>query len=169
MKPVFVKLVGIIALFSCAVAFGQVEESPFSFRRDDDAATATSQPNTAPFRGSLNKYGEVYTHSKPGLTACNAAAETGTTAKTILAATAATSRYISQVICYNASTVASIITFNHGATVIDSDIIGTSTLGTNRIVHEYPKPIKTTANTAVTFTMTTTATATVCCINYVNS
>lgn len=152
-------IISLCLLFSASLASAQTS---YDFRRNDDAATTSTQPNTGPLQAGTNRYREVYVNAKPGLTACSTA-ETGTAAKSIIAAVALTSHYVSRVWCHNNSTVASIITL---AGVTGSDIIGTTTLGTNRITFEFPNPAKAAVNTAVTFTPTTTATSTICCANY---
>lgn len=158
------KLCAWLVLFSLLITANiSLAQSTNTFRRNDDAATATGQADNTPLQAGTNKYRESYVNWKPGTTVCNAAAETGTAAKVIIPAVAATSHYVSRVWCHNNTTVASIITLGG---IVGSDIIGTTTLGTNRITFEFPNPAKAAANTAVTFTMTTTATSTICCANY---
>lgn len=162
-----VKKIIALLLLVCLTASVSVAQT-FDFRRNDDAATVTGQVNTTPAQAGITRYREAFTTTKPGLFACNAAAETGTASKTVIAAAALTSHYIKGYTCYNNSTVASIINFRDGTTSFWQDIIGTSTLGTNRISYNFPHPKKLTVNTAFTFIMTTTATSTVCCVNYLD-
>lgn len=133
------------------------------FRRNDDAILTTTQPNLAPMRASTSRYGEVITIRKPGLGLCSAAA-TGTTAVDIIPTVVDGAHLVSTVNCYNNSTVASIISLRGGTTVFTSDIIGTTTLGTNRVRFDFPNPVQ--IGTNLNLIMTTTGTSTVCCANY---
>lgn len=142
-----------------------VQAQDYLYRRNDDGTTASGQPNSAPLQAGTNRYREAYTIRAPGTTVCSAAA-TGTTAVTIIPAVALTSHYVNSIHCHNNTTVASILTFNNNVTAFDSDIIGTTTLGTNRIDLNYVSPIKIAANAVLSFTPTTTATSTICCANY---
>lgn len=151
-------LVGL--LFSVSVASAQ---TTYDFRRNDDAATVTTQPNSGPLQAGTNRNREVYVIAKPGLEVCSAAS-TGTSATTIIPAVALTSHYVSRIRCSNNSAVASL--FSTAGLVQTGLYIGTTTLGDNTKEVNYPNPVKVAVNTAVTFTMATTATSTICCANY---
>lgn len=158
-------IVVLLGLFLSTVVSAQTPS--YTYRRNSDAATTTTQPNTAPMYGSTERDGSVFGTTKPGLFVCSTA-ETGTSDHAIIAAVAATSHYVSSISCYNDSAVASIITFKDATTAFWSDIIGTTTLGTNRISITFPKPKKVAINAALNFDMTTTATSTICCANYLD-
>jgi len=155
-------LVGL--LFSASVAFAQ---APYPLRRNDDGLTTTGQPNNVPVWGGATQYGEVFVADKPGLTVCSAA-NTGTTAVTIIAATASVSHLVSRVMCNNNSTVASLLTLRNDVTTIAIDHISTTTLGTNKSVFDFPKPVKIAGAKTLNFIMGTNATSTICCANYLD-
>lgn len=159
-KKVLILSLALSLLASNAIA--QTSQAS-DFRRNDDAILTTTQPNLAPMRASTSRYGEVITIRKPGLGMCSVAA-TGTAGVDIIPTVANKAYLVSTVNCYNDSTVASIISLRGGTTAFVSDMIGTTTLGNNRVRFDFPNPVQ--IGTNLNLIMTTTGTSTVCCANY---
>lgn len=89
---------------------------------------------------------------------------TNTTQTDIKAAVASNRIYVTSIGCNNTATVASTLVFGDGASAIWQGAIGNSTLnGVAGYTMTFPVPLRTTANTAFTVTLGTTATATRCC------
>lgn len=149
-----------------SVALAQQSLYLDDFRRNDDAAIATGQPNTAPVRASTTKYGEMFVQPRRGNNLCSIGAETGTAIKNITIPVSSLSWYISRVNCYNNSANASVISLYNGLTKVSEDYIGNTTLGNNRVRFDFINPIIVLPNTALNFVMGTTATSTICCANY---
>lgn len=111
-------------------------------------------------RQYVNDFGSDVSHA---IKICSSA-NTGTGAVAIVAAGAAGIRnVIRSIACTNSSATASAVTFQDGATAVDTGFVSANTVGEASFQHTFPYPIYGTAATALNFTMGTTATSTVCC------
>ena len=140
--------------------------------RDDDLSSDSSADGDYQFLRS-DSVGRLYVNPYGGdvarfLSACSSAA-TGTADTSIVAAVGGNRIYVTSLSCNNNSAVASLITLKDGTTAKWSYYLATNTLASNVFHVTFPTPIRGTANTALNFAMTTTATSTICCATYFTS
>lgn len=134
-------------------------------RRAEPDAYAAQDDYTNPIvdvgsRIYVNPFGTNFSSFSQGCTA----AMTGTSDTAALAAVASYRAYIGSISCVNTSgSVASLFTLKDGATVKWTGFVNTTALPSPVYTMTFPTPIRGTANTAVNFAMTTTATSTTCC------
>jgi len=140
--------------------------------RDDDLSSDSSADGDYQFAKS-DSVGRLYVNPFGGdvnrfLVSCSSAA-TGTADTAIASAVVGNRIYVTSLTCNNTAAVASIITLKDGSTAKWSYYIGANTLANNTFHVTFPTPIRGTANTALQFAMTTTATSTTCCATYFTS
>lgn len=159
-------LIVYFAISTTPVAVSQDQPPPNTYKLNPGArATLNRQVLGVPGYGAISQYGESIVQAADGLVACSSA-ETSTTKRTILAGASGQSILVSKINCHNNTTVASIITFYNDLASIGSDLIGTTTLGTNRINYPLPQPVLIDGAKTLSFALTTGSTSTICCANY---
>lgn len=137
--------------------------------RNDSAANILQGENMAAAGLSVDQYGRLFVNATGAersqtVRACSSAA-TGTSDTLILAAGGAGVRtYITDISCVNTTANASEITFKDGSTAVWRGHVGASSL-IPYWNQSFTTPLRGTANTAVNFAMTITATSTICCIS----
>lgn len=129
-------------------------------------ADTSADGDVAVFKFDRNGRAYINPHgSSPDnfFTSCSSA-NTGTSDVAIKAAAGASIRmYITSISCANTAAVASSLSIKDGTTVIDVGAVGTQAATGGGWTHRYPVPLRGSANTALNFAMTTTATSTTCC------
>lgn len=140
--------------------------------RDDDLSSDSSNDGDYQFAKS-DSVGRLYVNPFGGdvnrfLVSCSSVT-TGTTDSSIVPAVGGNRIYVTSLSCSNTAAVASVLTLKDGATGKWVYYIG-AVAAVNNVFHvQFPTPIRGTANTAVNFALTTTATSTTCCATYFTS